>query len=165
MLPSLTRRMRSWVHCSALPSRRPCSDCAVVLRAEFHCDGDIVGSDCDGGLYRYSPSGLGASPDDAGICHYPGGNRDHLVWRSWDNKLLILSQVVLGIALPFSIIPLMMFTADQRKMGALAPPIWVTLLTTLTPALLIAQNFKGLYLSTRLQPDGIKRSCGKKRPL
>jgi len=57
-------------------------------------------------------------------------------------KLLILSQVVLGIALPFSIIPLVMFTADRRKMGALAAPIWVTLLATLTAALLIALNFK-----------------------
>jgi manganese transport protein len=57
-------------------------------------------------------------------------------------KLLILSQVVLGVALPFSIIPLVMFTADRRKMGALAAPIWVTLLATLTAALLIALNFK-----------------------
>ena len=57
-------------------------------------------------------------------------------------KLLILSQVVLGIALPFSIIPLVMFTADHRKMGALAAPIWVTVLATLTAALLIALNFK-----------------------
>ncbi|HET7377307.1 MAG TPA: Nramp family divalent metal transporter, partial [Anaerolineae bacterium] len=57
-------------------------------------------------------------------------------------KLLIFSQVVLGIALPFSIIPLVMFTADRRKMGALAAPIWITLLATLTAALLIALNFK-----------------------
>lgn len=57
-------------------------------------------------------------------------------------KLLIFSQVVLGIALPFSIIPLVMFTADRRKMGALAAPIWITLLAALTAALLIALNFK-----------------------
>ncbi len=57
-------------------------------------------------------------------------------------KLLILSQVVLGVALPFSVIPLVMFTADRRKMGALAAPTWVTVLATLTVALLIAFNFK-----------------------
>jgi manganese transport protein len=57
-------------------------------------------------------------------------------------KLLIFSQVVLGIALPFSVIPLVMFTADRRKMGALAAPIWVTLLATLTVVVLIAFNFK-----------------------
>jgi manganese transport protein len=57
-------------------------------------------------------------------------------------KLLIFSQVVLGIALPFSVIPLVMFTADRRKMGALAAPIWVTRLATLTVVVLIAFNFK-----------------------
>ena len=41
-------------------------------------------------------------------------------------KLLILSQVVLGLALPFSIVPLVMFTADRRKMGELVAPRWVT---------------------------------------
>src|SRR6202008_473007 len=34
-------------------------------------------------------------------------------------RLLILSQVLLGLALPFSIVPLVMFTADRSKMGAL----------------------------------------------
>jgi manganese transport protein len=57
-------------------------------------------------------------------------------------KLLILSQVVLGVALPFSIVPLLMFTADRRKMGMLAAPIWVTVLAALTAVLLIALNFK-----------------------
>ena len=57
-------------------------------------------------------------------------------------KLLILSQVVLGIALPFSIVPLVMFTADKRKMGALAAPVWVTVLAALTALVLIVLNFK-----------------------
>jgi manganese transport protein len=57
-------------------------------------------------------------------------------------KLLILSQVILGIALPFSIVPLVMFTADRRKMGALAAPLWVTALAALTAVVLIALNFK-----------------------
>ena len=57
-------------------------------------------------------------------------------------KLLILSQVVLGLALPFSIVPLVMFTADRTKMGALAAPVWVTVLAALTAVLLIALNFK-----------------------
>jgi manganese transport protein len=57
-------------------------------------------------------------------------------------KLLILSQVVLGLALPFSIVPLVMFTADRRKMGALVAPHWVTWLAALVAALLIALNGK-----------------------
>jgi manganese transport protein len=60
-------------------------------------------------------------------------------------KLLILSQVVLGLALPFSIVPLVMFTADRRKMGELVAARWVTALAALTAALLIALNMKLLY--------------------
>jgi manganese transport protein len=60
-------------------------------------------------------------------------------------KLLILSQVVLGIALPFSIVPLVMFTADRAKMGELVAPRWVTWLAALTAAVLIALNLKLIY--------------------
>ena len=57
-------------------------------------------------------------------------------------KLLILSQVVLGLALPFSIVPLVMFTADRRKMGELIAPRWVTVLAALTAVIIIALNIK-----------------------
>ena len=57
-------------------------------------------------------------------------------------KLLILSQVVLGLALPFSIVPLVMFTADGRKLGELTAPRWVTALAALVAAVLIALNVK-----------------------
>ncbi len=57
-------------------------------------------------------------------------------------KLLILSQVVLGLALPFSIVPLVMFCADRGKMGALVAPRWVTVLAVLTAAVLIVLNIK-----------------------
>src|SRR5205085_7422873 len=40
-------------------------------------------------------------------------------------KLLILSQVVLSLQLPFAIVPLVMFTADKRKMAELTAPRWV----------------------------------------
>ena len=60
-------------------------------------------------------------------------------------KLLILSQVVLGLALPFSIVPLVMFTADRRKLGELVAARWVTALAALTAAILIALNIKLLW--------------------
>ncbi len=60
-------------------------------------------------------------------------------------KLLILSQVVLGLALPFSIVPLVMFTADRRKLGGLVAPRWVSALAVVTAATLIVLNFKLLY--------------------
>jgi manganese transport protein len=60
-------------------------------------------------------------------------------------QLLILSQVILGLQLPFAIVPLVMFTADKRKMGALVAPRWVTVLAALVAVIIIALNIKLLY--------------------
>ena len=57
-------------------------------------------------------------------------------------QLLILSQVVLSLQLPFAIVPLVMFTADRRKMGELVAPRWVTLLAAITAATIICLNIK-----------------------
>ena len=57
-------------------------------------------------------------------------------------QLLILSQVVLSLQLPFAIVPLVMFTADRRKMGELVAPRWVTALAALTALIIIALNVK-----------------------
>jgi manganese transport protein len=42
--------------------------------------------------------------------------------------LLILSQVILSLQLPFAVFPLVMFTSDRRKMGVFVSPAWVKLL-------------------------------------
>jgi manganese transport protein len=60
-------------------------------------------------------------------------------------QLLILSQVILSLQLPFAIVPLVMFTADRRKMGELIAPRWVTALAALTALIIIALNVKLLY--------------------
>jgi manganese transport protein len=60
-------------------------------------------------------------------------------------KLLILSQVILGLSLPFAIVPLVMFTASRAKMGELVAPRWVTALAALIAAVLIVLNLKLLY--------------------
>jgi manganese transport protein len=60
-------------------------------------------------------------------------------------KLLILSQVILGLALPFAIVPLVMFTADRAKMGELVAPRWLTAVSALIAAILIVLNIKLLY--------------------
>jgi manganese transport protein len=60
-------------------------------------------------------------------------------------QLLILSQVILSFQLPFAIVPLVMFTADRDKMGALIAPRWVTALAILVAAIIIALNVKLLY--------------------
>ncbi len=60
-------------------------------------------------------------------------------------KLLIFSQVLLSLQLPFAVVPLVMFTADRGKMGSLIAPRWVTALAALTAAIIIALNVKLLH--------------------
>lgn len=55
-------------------------------------------------------------------------------------QLLILSQVVLSFALPFAIVPLVMFTASREKMGELVAPRWLTVLCIIIAATIIALN-------------------------
>jgi manganese transport protein len=60
-------------------------------------------------------------------------------------ELLILSQVILSLQLPFAIVPLVMFTADKRKMGALVAPRWMTMLAGIVAVTVIALNVKLLW--------------------
>ena len=60
-------------------------------------------------------------------------------------QLLILSQVILSLQLPFAIVPLVMFTADRRKMGELVAPRWVTVLAALTATVIIGLNIKLMF--------------------
>ena len=39
--------------------------------------------------------------------------------------LLLLSQVILSLQLPFAVFPLIMFTGDRAKMGKLVAPVWM----------------------------------------
>jgi manganese transport protein len=57
-------------------------------------------------------------------------------------KLLILSQVILSLQLPFAIVPLVQFTASRAKMGALVSPRWLTAIAALIAILIIALNAK-----------------------
>ena len=40
-------------------------------------------------------------------------------------QLIVLSQVILSLQLPFAVFPLVMFTGDKSKMGELVAPIWM----------------------------------------
>ncbi len=57
-------------------------------------------------------------------------------------QLLILSQVVLSLQLPFAVVPLVMFTASRAKMGPFVAPRWLTVLAVLTAAIIIVLNAK-----------------------
>lgn len=49
------------------------------------------------------------------------------IWfgESGTAKLLILTQVVLSLQLSFTVFPLIMSTADNKKMGALVARLWL----------------------------------------
>jgi manganese transport protein len=55
-------------------------------------------------------------------------------------SLLIFSQVVLSLQLPFAVFPLVMFTGDKRKMGPLAAPRWMMALAWPVATLIAALN-------------------------
>lgn len=84
---------------------------------------------------RLATRGLALIPASIGIIFFG---------ESGTGPLLIMSQVVLSMQLPFAIVPLVMFTADRGKMGELVAPRWVTVLAVLVAALVIALNIKVL---------------------
>lgn len=57
-------------------------------------------------------------------------------------KLLILTQVVLSLQLPFAVVPLVMFTANAEKMGALVAPRWLQAVAFGIAAIIIVLNIK-----------------------
>jgi manganese transport protein len=59
--------------------------------------------------------------------------------------LLILSQVVLSLQLPFAVFPLVMFTGDRSKMGPFANPFWIKALAWPTAVVIAILNVWLLY--------------------
>ena len=60
-------------------------------------------------------------------------------------KLLILSQVILSLQLPFAVVPLVMFTASRAKMGEFTAPRWLTGIAATVAAIIIVLNIKLLF--------------------
>ena len=59
--------------------------------------------------------------------------------------LLILSQVILSLQLPFAVFPLVAFTSDRHKMGAFVNPSWVKVLAWSVAVIIGALNIYLLY--------------------
>ena len=71
-----------------------------------------------------------------------------VIWIAGDQgtyQLLIFSQVILSLQLPFAIVPLVHFTSDRLKMGSFANRAWVKLLAWATSVIIIALNGKLVY--------------------
>ena len=57
-------------------------------------------------------------------------------------KLIILSQVILSLQLPFAVIPLIHFTSDRRAMGEFVNKYWVRILSWIVAGIIVALNMK-----------------------
>lgn len=69
----------------------------------------------------------------AAITIYVAGERATL-------PLLLLSQAILSLQLPFAIVPLIQFTSDRSRMGEFANRAWVRALAWVTAAIIIGLN-------------------------
>jgi manganese transport protein len=61
--------------------------------------------------------------------------------------LLLLSQAILSMQLPFAIIPLIHFTSDRARMGEFASPRWVRILAWITAVVIVGLNLRLAYMS------------------
>jgi manganese transport protein len=61
--------------------------------------------------------------------------------------LLILSQVILSMQLPFAVIPLIHFTDDRARMGSFANSLWVRVLAWSTAAVIVGLNLRLAWLT------------------
>jgi manganese transport protein len=68
-----------------------------------------------------------------------------LYGESGTAQLLVLSQVVLSLQLPFAVVPLVAFTSDKAKMGRFANPAWLKWTAWLVSAVIIVLNVKLLF--------------------
>ena len=68
-----------------------------------------------------------------------------LYGESGTARLLVLSQVMLSLQLPFAMVPLVLFTADNRKMNGLPAPRWLTHAAWLITVIIVALNLKLIW--------------------
>ncbi|MBY0122751.1 Nramp family divalent metal transporter [Bacillus sp. S/N-304-OC-R1] len=55
-------------------------------------------------------------------------------------NLLLWSQVILSLQLPFAVIPLVLFTSSKSKMGEFANPLWIKTLAWLITGVIVILN-------------------------
>ncbi|MEH2136388.1 Nramp family divalent metal transporter [Nostoc sp.] len=56
------------------------------------------------------------------------------------SSLIVFSQVILSLQLPFAVIPLVMFTSNRRLMGEFVNPLWLKSLAWLVAIIIVGLN-------------------------
>ena len=80
-----------------------------------------------------------------GLAIVPAAVCAALYGESGTTKLIVFSQVVLSLQLPFAVVPLVMFTNDRKKMGEFVNAPWLRVLAWAVAGLIIVLNVKLLY--------------------
>ena len=77
-----------------------------------------------------------------GIAIIPAAAVTILYGSEGTGRLLILTQVILSLQLSFAVVPLVMFTSDSKKMGAMKAPMWLIAIAVLIAVVIIWLNLK-----------------------
>ncbi|MEG4328655.1 divalent metal cation transporter [Microcoleus sp. herbarium5] len=54
--------------------------------------------------------------------------------------MLVFSQLILSLQLPFAVIPLVMFTSNQRLIGEFVNPFWLKAVAWLVASIIVGLN-------------------------
>lgn len=85
----------------------------------------------------------------------------YLAGESGTFKLLLLSQVILSLQLPFAVIPLIHFTSDRKRMGGFANRLWIQIGAWSCAAVILVLN---IWLAWNQTSEWTSQS-GKYRPV
>ena len=80
-----------------------------------------------------------------GLAIIPAAFVTILYGASGTARLLVLSQVMLSLQLPFAMVPLVMFTGNNRKMNGLAAPRWLIWSAWIITVIIVTLNLKLIY--------------------
>jgi manganese transport protein len=74
-------------------------------------------------------------------------------------RLLLLSQVIINMQLPFAVIPLLHFTSDRRRMGEFTNKLWISILSWIVAAFIVVLNAWVIWqaISDWLNASGVYR--------
>jgi manganese transport protein len=79
------------------------------------------------------------------IAIIPAASVTLLYGSAGTGQLLILTQVVLSLQLSFAVVPLVLFTTNRAKMGAMVAPLWLGAVSWLIAAAIVVLNLKLLW--------------------
>jgi manganese transport protein len=80
-----------------------------------------------------------------GIAIVPAAVATVIYGESGTARLLVLSQVMLSLQLPFAMVPLVLFTANRAKMNGLPAPRWLTISAWTITVIIVTLNLKLIY--------------------